>query len=234
VLPEPVTADPPPPPALAPLAVGFTEVVFVHWAYEPGQLRPFLPTGLALDTMDGTAYVGLVAGRMHCCGTFLELNVRTYSVDGDGRRGVVFLTMEADRWPWVLAGRAAGLPYSWSRMARERTRPDRAGDGDVLRYRGHRRRSPVGVEVCVRVGDPVEGGPLDHFLTARWRLHAAIRGVIVTARFDHPRWPLHAAELVHLHDELLAATGLPAPAGAPASVRYSPGTRGRFGLPTPA
>jgi uncharacterized protein YqjF (DUF2071 family) len=201
--------------------------VFAHWAYEPERLRPLLPAGLDVDTMGGVAYVGLVVGRMHCCGTFLELNVRTYSLDGLGRRGVVFLTMEADRLPWVLAGRAAGLPYSWSHLARER-------DRDILRYRCRRRRggAAAGTEVCVRVGDPVAGEPLDHFLTARWRLHARIRGVSVTARFDHPRWPLRTAELVHLYDELLTATGVPAPTAAPVSVRYSPGTRGRFGLPT--
>jgi uncharacterized protein len=44
---------------------------------------------------------------------------------------------------------------------------------------------------------------------------------------------LHAAELEDLHDDLIAATGLPAPTTPPFSVLYSPGVRGRLGLPLP-
>jgi hypothetical protein len=32
----------------------------------------------------------------------------------------VFLSMEADRLPWVLAARAGGLPYNWARMSLDR------------------------------------------------------------------------------------------------------------------
>ena len=44
--------------------------------------------------------------------------------------------------------------------------------------------------------------------------------------------PFHAAHLLELDDDLLAVTGLPPPAGPPVSVLYSPGVRGRIGLPT--
>jgi uncharacterized protein YqjF (DUF2071 family) len=227
---EPVTADPPPPPAVAPLGIAFTDVAFLHWPYEPAQIRPLLLPGTEPDTFDGAAYVGLVGFRMRCYGEFLELNVRTYCVDEQGRRSVVFLTMESDRLPWVLAARAGGLPYTWSRMSLVR-------DVHLLDYRSTRRwPGPVGVNsrIRLRVGSPIEGGPLDHFLTARWRLHHHIPGTTLTARLAHNRWPLHAAELVELHDDLIAATGVPAPTSPPSSVLYSPGVRGRFGAPWPA
>lgn len=35
-----------------------------------------------------------------------EVNVRLYGVDGQGRRGVVFLSLEASSLPAVLAARA--------------------------------------------------------------------------------------------------------------------------------
>jgi uncharacterized protein len=227
---EPVTEDPPAGPALAPLAVAFGDVAFLHWDYEPEVVRPLLLPGTEPDTFDGVAYVGLVAFRMRCYGEFVEFNVRTYSVDEQGRRGVVFLTMEADRLPWVLAARAAGLPYRWARMSLNR-------DGHVLDYRSARRwpgPTGVGTSVRLRVGRPIESGPLDHFLTARWRLHHRVLPVVLTARLVHNRWPLHSADLIDLHDELVAATGLPAPTGPPVSVLYSPGVRGRLGLPTTA
>jgi uncharacterized protein YqjF (DUF2071 family) len=44
---------------------------------------------------------------------------------------------------------------------------------------------------------------------------------------------LHAADLVDLEESLVVATGLPAPTGPPDSVLWSPGVRGRFGLPAP-
>jgi uncharacterized protein YqjF (DUF2071 family) len=225
---EPVTADPPPGPALAPLAVAFGDVAFLHWGYEPEVVRPLLLPGTEPDTFDGVAYVGLVAFRMRCYGEFTELNVRTYSVDEQGRRGVVFLTMEADRLPWVLAARAAGLPYRWARMSLNR-------DVHVLEYQSARRwpgPAGVGTSIRLRVGFPIEGGPLEQFLTARWRLHHRMLTVSLTARLVHNRWPLHTADLIDLHDELVTATGLPAPAGPPVSVLYSPGVRGRLGLPT--
>ncbi len=229
VTPEPVTAEPLPRPAVAPLGVAFTDVAFLHWPCDPAEVRPLLLPGTEPDTFDGAAYVGLVAFRTRSYGEFLELNVRTYCVDEQGRRGVVFLTMEADRLPWVLAARAAALPYTWSRMNLER-------DDHLLDYRSSRRwPGPAGLSshICLRVGEPIEGNPLDHFLTARWRLHHHVQGRTLTVRLVHDRWPLHAAELVDLDDQLVPATGLAIAAGPPSSVLYSPGVRGRFGLPGP-
>src|SRR6185437_1583880 len=120
--PESVTVRPQVHPHLAALGMTFSDVAFLHWPYPPDQVEPLLPPDVAPDTFAGTAYVGLVAFRMRCYGEFLEFNVRTYSVDSRGRRGVVFLTMEADRLPWVLAARGARLPYRWSRISLARDR----------------------------------------------------------------------------------------------------------------
>src|SRR6476660_5123227 len=48
-------------------------------------------------------------------GSFNEINVRLYSREPDGNRGVVFLSLDASRLAVVLAARAAGIPYVWSR-----------------------------------------------------------------------------------------------------------------------
>ena len=227
ISPEPVTVRPQARPHLAALGMAFTDVAFVHWPYPPHQLEPLLPPDVTPDTFDGTGYVGLVAFRMRSYGEFLEFNVRTYSVDRRGRRGVVFLTMEADRLPWVLAARAARLPYRWSRMSLTR-------DLHEIDYRSRRRwPGPIGTgtHIRLRVGPPIPGSPLEHFLTARWRLHHRVTATTVIAQLAHNPWPLHAAELLGLHDNLLAATGVATPTGPPASVLYSPGVRGRMGLP---
>lgn len=130
---------------------------------------------------------------------FLETNVRLYSVDPDGRRGVVFRSLEADRLLPVLAARATyRLPYMWSAMRLARR-------GDERTYTA-RRRWPgpaVSTRIRVRIGEPIEATPLDHFLTARWGLHSAWGDGTAWAPVAHERWPLHAAELLDLDDELV-------------------------------
>jgi uncharacterized protein YqjF (DUF2071 family) len=143
---------------------------------------------------------------------------------------VVFLTMEADHLPWVLAARAARLPYRWSRIGLVRDLHD-------IDYRSTRRwPGPIGIgtHIRLRVGPPTPGNALDHFLTARWRLHHRVGATTVTAQLTHNPWPLHAAELLGLDDNLIEATGLARPTGAAASVLYSPAVRGRIGLPPPS
>jgi Uncharacterized conserved protein (COG2071) len=122
-------------------------------------VRPLLLPGTRLDSVDGPAYIGLVVLHMRFYGEFLQFKVRTYAVDRRGRRGVVFVAMEANRLPWVLVSRAACPPYRWSRASRIR-------DVHALDYRLARRwPSPagIGIRIRVRVRQPIEGNPLDHF-----------------------------------------------------------------------
>ena len=74
--PEPITADPPAAPAVAPLPVTLSDVTFLHWRYEPEMVRPLLPPDTHPDSFDGAAYVGLVALRMRSYGEFVQFNVR--------------------------------------------------------------------------------------------------------------------------------------------------------------
>ncbi|CAO0837155.1 hypothetical protein SMICM17S_12191 [Streptomyces microflavus] len=153
--------------------------------------------------------------------------VRLYSVDERGRRGVVFRSLDASRLIPVLVARAAfRLPYVWSRMDIERS-------GDTLTYTSTRRRpGPRGARsrIVLRAGDAIEEPtPLEHFLTARWALHSSFFGRTVYLPNAHPQWPLHRAELLECDEDLVAAGGLPAPAGDPVSVLYSPGVPVRFG-----
>lgn len=84
----------------------------------------------------------------------------------------------------------------------------------------------------MRVGGQVtEPTALEHFLTARWGMHTAFFGRSLYLPNSHPRWPLHRAELLRCDEGLVAAAGLPAPTGPPASVLWSPGVPVRFGPP---
>jgi len=85
------------------------------------------------------------------------------------------------------------------------------------------------VRVGARIAEPT---PVEHFVTARWGLHTRAWGRTLHLPNEHPRWPLHRAELLHLDDSLITSTGLPAPAGPPVSVLCSPGVPVVFGAPS--
>jgi uncharacterized protein YqjF (DUF2071 family) len=216
------------------------DLAFVHWAVEPGRVAPLLPAGVRPDTLGAVTYVGLVAFRMHrvgwfrlpgvpYLGTFPETNVRLYSVDALGRRGVVFRSLDAARLIPVAVGRGVfRLPYVWSRMSVRRA-------ADTVTYASTRRwPGPRGAHtrLTLRIGEPLaEPTGLEHFVTARWGMHNAFLGRPVFLPNAHPRWPLHRAELLALDEDVVAAAGVRGPLGAPASVLYSPGVPVRFGRP---
>ena len=238
--PEPVTAEAARPVARPLLTVEWRDLAFLHWPVGAAAAAPLLPPGTRPDLFGGVSYVGLVAFRMHrtgwlglpglpYLGSFPETNVRLYSVGPDGRRGVVFRSLDAARLVPVLAGRAAfRLPYQWSAMRVRR-------DGDVVSYASRRRwpRTPARLSMAIRAGERIgQISGLERFLTARWGLHATwYGGGLRYLPNQHPPWPLHRAVLLRLEENLLAAAGLPPPAGGPVSVLYSPGVPVRVGLP---
>ncbi len=223
----------------------WADVVFLHWPVDPALVAPLLPAGVRPDECEGSSWVGLVHFRMQrlgvgrtpglpWLGSFAETNVRLYSVDAEGRRGVVFRCLDADRALPVLAARTvAALPYNWAPSRFERS-------GDEIAYDTVRRwPGPRGVHSSTRIrtGPAIsEPSPLELFLTARWALHTSRPRLLSrtgrTVRWgnEHPPWPLHAAELLHVDENLVATSGLPGvSSGPPASVLYSPGLPVRFG-----
>lgn len=213
-------------------------VGFVHWPVRPDTVAHLFPAGTRPDVFaDGTTYVGLVPFEMHGAGfgrrsvpyfgTFLETNIRLYSVDGAGRHGVLFRSLDASRLAIVPLARVVfGLPYEWSRMRTSRT-------GDVVRYRAVRRWPQRGLrsDVTLRIGDPVEPTALESWLTARWGAHSRVAGRTIWTPNEHGPWPLHAADVVELRDDLLASSGVEV-TGPPLRALWSPGVRTRFGPPS--
>ncbi|MFD0000543.1 YqjF family protein [Nocardia sp. NPDC127526] len=240
VLPEPITPDAPGEIPRPLLTQSWLDLAFLHWAADPADIAPLLPPGTTPDTHSGLTYVGLVAFQMHrvgwsklpglpYLGTFPETNVRLYSVDAHGRRGVVFRSLDASRLlPVAVARIGFRLPYLWSRMSIR-------AEGDLRTYTSTRRwPGPRGAHsrITIRVGEPIaEPTELEHFLTARWGMHSTFFGRRMYLPNTHPRWPLHRAELLDCQENLLAAAGLPTPVRRPVSVLYSPGVPARFGRP---
>lgn len=232
--PEPVTRAAPGFRGPTMMTQRWCDAAFLHWAVDPADVAGLLPPGVRPDVHGGATYVGLIPFRMvgagvgrgpsiPWLGSFAETNVRLYTVDDTGRRGIVFRSLDASRLAVVLGARAAfGLRYRWARMRVTR-------NGDELTYRTSRPHPSL---VTLRVGPPRAPDPLSDFLTARWGLHERHLGVDAFVPNVHEPWPLHDAEVLALDDTLLAAAGFPALAGrVPDHVAWSPGVSVRFGLP---
>ena len=215
-------------------------LTYVHWPVEPEQVNRNLPDGLVADTIDGSAWVGLVAFEMQRIriprtpaipyfGTFPETNVRTYVRDSEGRPGVWFDSLDITRLLPVAVARAGyRLPYMWAEMTIQE-------DRNRIQYRA-RRRWPeprnVSSHLAVVPGAPIavaEQSPLERFLTARWGLYTMLGRRLAYAPVDHPTWPLQTAELERLDDEFVAAAGYSVH-GEPI-IHYSTGVDVRIGLP---
>ncbi|MEE6177335.1 YqjF family protein [Mycobacterium sp. 050134] len=227
------------PPLLGPVTFDqrWCDVTFVHWPVRPESVGGLFPPGTRPDVFAGATYVGLVPFAMRSTkvgsgvdipyfGSFLETNVRLYSIDGAGRHGVLFRSLETARLAVVPAIRLTlGVPYTWAKMRMTR-------DGDRLTYRSVRRWPHRGLRshLTVTVGEPVAPTPLEVWLTARWGAHTRKAGRTWWVPNEHDPWPLRAAEIVELSDELVGAAGAH-PAGERLRALHSSEMRTRFGRP---
>lgn len=217
------------------------QLAFVHWRVPSSVVAPLLPPGVVPDVFDGSAWVGLIAFQLGDArigpfppspvgGSFTEVNVRLYGVDEQGRRGVVFRSLEASSLPAVLAARAMfGLPYMWAQTEQRPT-------ADGWEYASRRiTASPTthgpGFQLRVAVDEmQVVDDELSRFLTARWGLFQSRFGRTQWLPNEHEPWVLHPASVASLRDELCTAAGLPRIVDRPPdSVLFSPGVTAKFG-----
>ncbi len=181
------------------------DLLFMHWPLKEEVLRPLIPPALALDTFDGSAWLGVVPFGMSgvrprfvpevsWLSDFPELNVRTY-VSADGKPGIWFFSLDAHDPIAVRVARATfNLPYFDAKMSYHVV-------GEEVRYRSvrtHRGASPAEFAARYRpVGNPFESRPetLENFLTERYCLYAADkRGNVRRGDIHHHLWPLQPAE----------------------------------------
>jgi uncharacterized protein len=233
-----------PPPLTGPVTFDqrWSDLTFVHWPVGPDSVAHMFPPGTRPDVFaNGLTYVALVPFIMSSTklgaavplpyfGSFLETNVRLYSIDDAGRHGVLFRSLETQRLAVVPVTRVGlGVPYTWARM-----RMTNVGKGiaEQITYDSVRRwpRGGLRSRLTISVGDVVEPSPLEVWLTARWGAHTRKAGRTWWVPNEHGPWPLRAAEVIELDDELVDASGA-RPAGERLRALFSPGVRTRFGRP---
>jgi uncharacterized protein YqjF (DUF2071 family) len=208
------------------------DLLFAHWAVPMEALRPVIPPGLAIDTFDGQAWLGVVPFRMagvRMRGTpaipgfsrFPELNVRTYVVR-NGKPGVWFFSLDAANAAAVWGARTFfHLPYFFAAMSC-------AEDSGWIRYESHRKdRSSSAASLRARyraVGDVFHAAPgsIEHFLAERYCLYTADeKGRIIRCEIHHPPWSLQLAEAAMEENTMAAAAGITIPELKPELLHFS-------------
>lgn len=204
------------------MAMGWHDLLFMHWPVSAAALREFIPRQLSIDTFDGTAWIAVVPFRMsgvrpratpslRGVSAFPELNVRTYVTAG-GKPGVWFISLDAGNPLAVETARNIfHLPYYNARMACQ-------PQGAAIRYssqRTHANSKPAAFQGCYQPTGPVYAstpGTLEHWLTERYCLYAANRqGRVWRGEIQHAPWPLQPAEAEIERNTMTAQIGLNLP-----------------------
>ena len=212
-------------------------VAFLHWRYEPEVIQAMLPSELAVDIVEGSAWVGLtpflvedfrVPGvpALPFLSRYPETNLRTYVRDAAGGDGLWFLSLDVDSLATASAGRLGlSLPYLPARMRVEATETvlyeSRRLDSGGAHHRIELRPGPALVDALA---------DRDALLIGRWRAYTRPAGQLVQIPVEHQPWPVHEATLLELEQSITDAAGLPKPDHEPI-VHYAPGVDARFGPP---
>lgn len=208
------------------------KLLFLHWAFDPELIQKTLPPGLTVDAFDGQAWVAIVPFLMRGIrprflpavggiSNFLELNLRTYVHDDQGRAGVWFYSLDCNQPLAVkIARRAFHLPYHHARMTAET-----ASDG-CLKYASQRAGDEGVSQFEYRpVAETFEAAPgsLEFHLAERYLLFSKTPRGLRMGRVHHRPYPLARADVHQWDARLFALNGLPVPDRPPDHVLASAG-----------
>jgi uncharacterized protein len=190
----------------------WSNLLFLHWEWDPSEIQATLPPGLYVDKYGTKAYVAVTPFFMkdvrasflpEIPGTanFLELNVRTYVYDENGTPGIWFYSLDCNQSLAVALAKAFySLPYHSAEMeAREETgvieyHCKRVGVRDSAVFHYRRENATVGASA----------GSLPFFLAERYLLYSysTRTGKLYSARVHHAPWELFQA-YVGKYDETM-------------------------------
>lgn len=199
------------------------KLLFMHWRIDAQLLRPLIPSGLEIDTFDGSAWIGIVPFTMWDIRAFPpyvpavpglramhELNVRTY-VHLNGTPGVWFFSLDCDNAAAVFGARTFYyLPYFNADL-------DLAQTENTIDYSSTRTDEPAAMfRAQWHIGPELpteEPGSLEFFLTERYCLFSEKDGQLYRSRIFHEPWPLQTATVESHESTMISSLGLPEPDG---------------------
>jgi uncharacterized protein YqjF (DUF2071 family) len=210
------------------------DLLFLHWAIDPADIQQRLPPGLHVDTFDGKAWTAIVPFFMRgirprfCPAVpglshFLEMNLRTYVHDDQGRPGVWFDSLDCNQSVAVWTARTLfHLPYQNAQMSANKTA---AG---MIHHRSQRRGEAATSEFVYRLKPETRQaklGSLEFFLAERYLLFTQTPSGLRCGRVHHAPYPLAEVELEKWDADLFRLNGYAVPTRPPDHVIGSPGVQ---------
>ncbi len=203
----------------------WADLLFLHWPVDPAMIQKRLPKGLRVDIFEGEAWLGVVPFFMERVrprmlppvpglSWFMELNVRTYVYDAEGRPGVWFFSLDCNQFLAVqIAKRFFHLPYEYATMDSQRSMGE-------IKYHCHRGANDADyIYHSLDVGHEAEIGSLEWFLVERYLLFSAKRdGSLYCGRVHHTPYQISAGHCKTWSAEPLGWNGFEVPKLAPPSV----------------
>ena len=201
-------------------------LLFMHWRHDPAVVQATLPAGLTVDTFNESAWVGLVPLFMRdvrprfvpaipAISDFLELNLRTYVYDANGRPGLYFYSLDCDQ-PLAVETARQFLSLRYEHAAMQAA----AGVNGWVNLEAQRVGSTEKAVNRYRAFGPASEAPrdsIDFFLVERYRLFTANEsgGALHSIRVCHAPYQIRPAEVTEWGDAPLLQAGLVAPGREP-------------------
>lgn len=207
------------------------QLIFLHWRWDVKEIQQTLPPGLFVDTFEGDAWLAVVpffmrAVRPRFCpavpgiSDFLEMNVRTYVHDEQGRPGVWFYSLDCNQPLAVWTARTFfHLPYHHARMKA-------ATKDGWIDYDCHRHGKTDGARFRYSIAaqpKAAEPGSLTFFLAERYLLFSRTPHGLRCGQVHHTPYPLAEAKVENWSLEPLLQAGFTDPRRPPDHIAGSPG-----------
>lgn len=204
----------------------WSNLLFLHWAWDASAIQATLPEGLYVDKHDDRAYLGVVPFWMDAVrprfsppvpglSWFLELNLRTYVHTADGTPGVWFYSLDCNNPIAVhLARSLFSLPYVHARQSG--VRPTNHPQG-FAKFTSCRQSPTSALSQFSYTGTttpaPAPHGTLEYFLAERYLLFSRSRrsGRLYEGRVWHHPYLLSPAHVEQAETSLFTDNGFPDP-----------------------
>ena len=178
----------------------WNNALFLHWKVPYEDLRACVPESLELDSFEGEYYISLVAFQMQkirpkglpavsFVSDFEEINLRTY-INNDGKTGVYFLNIEAEKYlSALIARKMSGLPYEKSAILRI---------GNKFNSKNELKKFHLDAEFEIK--EKLESKTdLDRWLTERYCLYLENGRKMYRYDVHHKEWEIKNVEIKQLN-----------------------------------
>jgi len=207
------------------LTARWSKLCLFNYAVDPALLSERVPPQLSLDTLDGQAFVSLVAFdflKTRVLGipwpgfiNFPEINLRFYVKQADGTRGVMFVRELVPQWlVATMAKQIYNEPYESTAM-RSAVKQDAQGVHVAHDWVWEGQDHSLELQAAGQAELPADDSQAHFFKEHQWGYGVDRRGRTLVYEVRHPHWETYAVQSHRLNvdfgqlygEEFTALTG---------------------------